>query len=144
MDKIRLYDSYSEFTHAPHLWAVACLSILSFATACGSDSDKAGDEAQSSDQAAGQVNHEPLPAGTTPAALILNGDNAPAGYRYAEVRAIAIRTSEHRHEGITGGLASKNPISRVTENSCEHSTEGHYREIGSKKETQICRRKKMN
>ncbi len=62
--------------------AVACLSILSFATACGNDSDKGGDDTASSDQAAGQVNHEPLPAGTTPATLILNGDNAPAGYTY--------------------------------------------------------------
>lgn len=62
--------------------AVACLFILSFATACGSDSDKAGDEAATANQTSVEVNHDPLPEGTGPASLILNGDNTPAGYTH--------------------------------------------------------------
>lgn len=62
--------------------AVACLSILSFATACGNSSDKANDETATANQTSVEVNHDPLPEGTAPASLILNGDNTPAGYTH--------------------------------------------------------------
>lgn len=61
---------------------IATIAVLSLASACSQDSENANESSAGNESPAIQVNHDPLPEGASPATLILNGENAPAGYSY--------------------------------------------------------------
>ncbi|MBF4553082.1 hypothetical protein [Corynebacterium suicordis] len=66
------------------LGAAACASALTLLAACGNEAPEGNEVAseKENEPAQQEVNQEPLPAGVVPAALIVNGEDAPEGYSY--------------------------------------------------------------